>query len=409
MRADISLSAEGKAPTSIVLLKKGLNASDHYGEGNGGEFVFDDVSAAMVMQKFQDAGRARLYGDWNHGMLVPSASRDQASACCSFVPAIDGDGNLVAGDIEWTDDGREDVESRAYNLFSPAYSWSWCDDGVCRVTGLVNFALVNLAGLKGIPELLAASSALIDPSKESVVNHEELYTQAKADLDKANARIRELETTVAKAGGASTQIAAMSMAIGLKADATDTERLSTMNGLTALRSGVLAATGTETTEAALAYVKGVVALRSSVLSITGKDSPEAAVAALQVMKGSAEQLATLQASIEQEKVAAMTSEWDGLWASAVSDFKVTPADVETRKGQLLAITGGKVTKELITAARSAIGAQAPIVKGSGTPPAKAGSTLITDADKQLHAMMGGASPVSLEQIAAHREKAALIR
>lgn len=384
LQASIAL-AEGKAPTSIVLLRKGLNESDHYGEGDCGKFVFDDVSAAMVMQKFQNDGRPRLIGDWNHGMLRPSPTREDAAACCSFVPAIDADGNLIADDIEWTDDGREDVESGAYNYFSPAYSWAWGDDGVCRVTGLVNFALVNLAGLKGIPELMAASSALIsDASKETSVDHEALYNKAKADLDAAHGRIRELESQIGKAGAATTQIAAMSMAVGLKPDASDAERTAAVSGLATLRSSLFKATGQETAEGAIAAVTGLVALRGEVASVTGQATPEGMVGALRALKVNADKAVTLEAKIKADETTALRAELDGVWEGAIKELKLPPGKRDATEASILKVSGGVVTREAIDAARTFVSMlSAQVVGSEGTPQPAAGTVALTSAERDF--------------------------
>ncbi len=402
LRASIAL-AEGKAPTSFVLLKAGVNSSDHYGEGDGGNFVFDEVAAAMVMQSFSTDGRPRLYGDWNHGSLQPRATREQGAACCSFVPVIDIDGNLIADDIEWTDEGRADVESGAYNLFSPAFAWGFSGEGdgfACRPTKLINFALVNLAGLKDIQPLMAAASAAI-AAQENDMEFEKLYNETKAvlettkaSLETANARIRSLE-------GNGSQIAAMSMAIGLKPEAPDAERVTMLSGLVALRADVLKTTGAETPEAARAAITGLVALRSQVFSITGTTAPEAAVASLQVMKETSERVVELEAGIERDKVAALTSEWAGVWTGAVDAGKVTPADVEARKSSLLAVAGGKVTRAAIDAAKMMVGGSAPIVEmGAGHGQPASGASLLTEEDREVWRQMGGPNArYTLEDVA----------
>lgn len=404
MRASISLSGDGKAPTSIVLLRKGVNASDHYGEGNGGEFIFDDISAAMVMAKFAADGRSRLYGDWNHGMRVPNATREQGASCCSFVPAIDADGNLIADDIQWTEDGRADVEGRVYNLFSPYFSWAWGDDLVCRVTGLVNFALVNLAGLKGIPELMAAASALTTENERTpAMDFEKLYNDTKRDLDAANARIRTLES-------AGTQMTALSMAIGVKVDAPEAERSAalsaTVGGLVALRSSILKETGADAPEAAIAAVRGMVALRSEVSSITGQTAPEGMVGALRALKINADKAATLQTQIDEQQTAALTAEFAAVLDGAVKDLKVPPgkrAEVEQSVLRMAKVNDGKITREAVDGAKIFVSMlSAQVVGGNGTPQPKTGTTTLS-AERLEIARQFGRKP---EDIQAYESKRA---
>jgi len=395
LRANISLGGDGKAPAAIQLLQAGVNVTDHYGEGNGGEFVFDSVAAAMVMQAFQDDGIGRLYADWNHGSLpkpgFPPPTREQGASSCSFVPAVDAMGNLIADDIQWTDDGRSDVEGGKYNLFSPAFTWGFGDDGICRPTKLVNFALVNLAGLKNIKPLMAAMSALNTDERTATMDFEKLYNETKVQLETANARIRTLE-------GTGSHVVALSMAAGVKPDAADADRVVAVTGLATLRSSLLREVGAETPDAALGAVKGLVALRSEVFGISGQKTPEEAVVALKSMKADAGELVTLKAQIENDKVVALRAELDTTWSTAVSAFKLTPAQKESEEAALLAISGGKVTRAVVDAAKLRVATlTAAVVGGAGTTQPETGAGLLTEEDKLLQKASGGR--YTLDQIA----------
>jgi phage I-like protein len=188
-RASIDLTSDGKAPPEFRLLAAGPNPTDR-----GYDLMFDDIASAMVMQAYQTDGRQRLYADWNHGMLPDEdgdgPSREEGASACSFVPEV-RNGELWATSCEWTEDGRSDVESKRYNLFSPACE-QWSDDiGVVRPRRLINFALVNLAGLRGIQPLLAAmADVTVTRTKESDMSPEEIKR-----LQDRNA---ELEARIAK-------------------------------------------------------------------------------------------------------------------------------------------------------------------------------------------------------------------
>lgn len=398
LRASIPLSGEGKAPAAITLLKPGVNATDHYGEGDCGEFVFDGVAAAMVMQAFQDDGHGRLFADWNHGSLprpgFPPPTREQGASSCSFVPTVGDDGSLIADDIEWTDEGAADVVGGKYNLFSPAFSWGFSDDGICRPTKLVNFALVNLAGLKGIKPLMAASAAAIT-AQETDMEFEKLYNETKAQLDVATKRIATLESN-------GTHVVALSMAAGVKPDAVESDRLTAVTGLATLRSSILRATGAETPDAAVAVVSGLVALRSEVLGISGQKTPEEAVIALKSLKSNSDELVTLKAQIETDKVTALRAELDGTWTSAVTALKLSPADKEKEEAALLAISGGKVTRAVVDAAKLRVASlTSQVAGGGGTPQPATGAGLLTEEDKALQRASGGR--YTLEQIATFKK------
>lgn len=217
LKSDIVLSPEGKAPTELRLLKAGANESDY------GPFEFDELAAALVMASFGTKAIQRLYSDWNHEM-VPKypgerITREMGKSSCSFIPEI-RKGELWAADIQWSETGRQDVESREYNLFSPSFNYEFGEDGVCRPRKLINFALVNLAGLNGIAPLTAAMAK----QEAEEMEFERLYHETKTQLEAANARIKTLE----HAGG---EVVALSAAVGLSGDVPSKDRLTTVQGL----------------------------------------------------------------------------------------------------------------------------------------------------------------------------------
>jgi len=390
------LGGDGKAPTSIVLLQPGVNRTDHYGEGDGGEFMFDEVAAAMVMQAYRDQGVQRLYADWNHGSIhrpgFPAPTREQGASPCSFVPVIGDDGSLIADDIQWTDDGRADVEGGAYNLFSPAFQWSFGDDGACRPSRLVNFALVNLAGLKGIKPLLAAMSA-VNSERTPDMDYEKLYNETKASLDAANKRIAALE-------GNGSHVVALSMAIGLEPSVPEAERVSAVKGLVALRSSLLKSTDAETPEAAIGAVTGLVALRSQVFEITGEKTPEKAIGTLRALKAHSEELIPLKEKIKKDELAALRSELDSVWAGAVKELKLPPGKKDAAEASILAMSGGQITRAAVDGAKTFVSMlSAQVVGGDGTPQAETGASLLTEEDKAVARMMGNTP----EQVAAFKK------
>ncbi len=320
-KADISLSSEGKAPTEIRLLKYGENESDY------GPFMFDELAAALVMASFGTKGIPRLYADWNHEMMPKypgeRITREQGKAACSFVPEI-RDGDLWASQIEWSEDGRADVESGHYNLFSPAFQYELGDDGVARPRKLINFALVNMAGLNGIAPLIAAMAK----HEGDEMDFETLYKDTKAQLDVANTKIKTLEAQ----GG---EVIAMSAAVGLPGGAAPQERM--------------------------VAVQGLVTLRSSVLKLTGQDTPEGAIAALQAMKTNADKVVSLEAKIEADTAAKLRADLDEVWEGASKAGKLPPADRAEVEASLLDLSNGKVTEKTVAAAKTYVAKLSAVV------------------------------------------------
>jgi len=392
LRADISLAEGGKAPTEIRLLRAGVNESDY------GPFLFDELAAAMVMASFSMDGKPRLQADWNHGMLDSDADRERAAACASFVPVV-RDGELWASDIQWTEDGREDVEGRRYNYFSPAFAYEYGEDGNCRPRKLINFALVNRAGLKDIDTLLAASAR--DQEETSMAIEDKLETELRTRIAALEGDIAKRDTEIASLRGVSSDVVALSSAIGVRPDAANAERLTAVTGLVALRGSICKATGQETPEAALASVTGLVALRAEVFSVTGQATPEGAVAALRAMKTNSDKAVALEAKMEQDAVAALSAEFETVLTGAVDSFKLVPAKRDEFKASLLGLSGGKVTKAVVDAAKVHVAMlSAQVVGGTGTAaPATAGG-LITEEDRQMQAASGGR--YTIEQIQAFK-------
>lgn len=347
LKAKITLAAK-QAPTEIRLLQFGVNDSDY------GPVVFDEIAAAQVMQDYREKGIERLYADWNHGMYPVDPNkrptREEAKSCCSFVPAVIN-GELWATQIEWNDKGRSDVESEEYNLFSPALGFNIGDDGAMRPRSLLNFALVNDAGLNGIAPLLAASAADVNGGHI---------------MDAKDQRISQLETEIKE-----------TRAENDKLRASDLEVASIHGTLT------LAATAgkDERTEA----VKGLVGFRTEVLALTGKTTPAEARGVIQGWKSKAEGYDKLATEKAEAETAAISKEIEEVITLATKDGKLgfEPAKTEERKQQAFAIGGGKPTKEGVAFLKSLADSmpKAVVTEGAKQPAAGAGGVITLSADE----------------------------
>jgi phage I-like protein len=144
----VALSEDGSAPTEIRLFTFGENRTKK------GSFFLDAEGAAQVVESFVSAGLDALPFDRAHGMLAgPSAHPDHHKSAAWFAPETRLDG-LWASGIDWTKKGREEVESKEYRFFSPAITF---DSKTRRIVGLTNVALTNLPATLGQKPLVLDS------------------------------------------------------------------------------------------------------------------------------------------------------------------------------------------------------------------------------------------------------------
>ena len=160
----ILLSAYTPTPTRVPLefriLKPGVNKT------RNGDVVFDNESARLVIEEFKTGG-VDLPIDLNHAMADPFAAPETHAALGWFVPEV-RDGVLWASQVTWTEDGQEEVESRAWR-----YTSLWGDiapvdpaatDSPMRLVRLRTVSVVNRpALLQSVP--LVASEATTNPTE----------------------------------------------------------------------------------------------------------------------------------------------------------------------------------------------------------------------------------------------------
>lgn len=351
LKAAIHLSADKKAPTEITLLRHGINQSDY------GPILFDAQAADMVMGEFRRKGIPRLFADWNHGMIptpgAPPPTREQAMSSCSFVPTINAAGDLVATDIQWTDKGRADVEGGEYCLFSPAFAPAY-DGEVCRPKALVNFALVNRAGLDGIEPLLAAYAAALATQEKNNVDYEQLYKDEKA-------RVVSLTAELAVARTASTEVLALGAAIGM-VSAPNAERVSALTSL--------------------------VTLKTDVLKLAGVATIPEAVGVLEAMKTKAAGFDVLKTESEQRELTALAARLKETLDKGVTELKIDPAARPLWEEDALAYGGGNPSEAGILKLTAKLAATRP----NGTSVANAtkqpaNGVVTTAVDAELNRLM----------------------
>jgi len=350
LKAAIHLSADKKAPTEITLLHHGINQSDY------GPILFDAQAADMVMSEFRRKGIPRLFADWNHGTIPtqggPPPTREQAKSSCSFVPMVNAAGDLIASDIRWTEKGRADVESEEYGLFSPAFV-PVCDGDICRPGKLVNFALVNRAGLDGIEPLLAAYAAAL--TEENQMEYEKLYNEEKA-------RNAALSAELATARTASTEVLALGAAIGM-VSAPNAERVTALTSL--------------------------VTFKVDVLKLTGKDDLSEALGVLEGNKAKAAGYDALKAESDQREITALTAKLDAAIERGVKELKIAPAVKDMWREDALAHGGGKPTEAAIAKLNAKIDASPAHGTAVGDGAKQRANGIVTTAvDEEMNRLMG---------------------
>jgi phage I-like protein len=197
-----------------------------------GPCLFDEVSAALVMQAFAQHG-ADLFIDYEHKSLDPTAPPGAGKAAAWFRPEV-RDGELWATHVEWTPDADAQLRNREWRYFSPAVL---VDSEAGRVVHLINVALTNLPATRQMVPLIASQ------------RHSENYTMSLAtlaailglgatateeDIEEAARRLVDegkaaatLQASLLSLSGAETVDAALGVLAGWKESAAHATELST--------------------------------------------------------------------------------------------------------------------------------------------------------------------------------------
>ena len=213
--ASLSVVIGTEPPSEFVIFALGTVSTSK------GDFVFDDTAADRVMRAFQAHGADRLPIDFDHGMLAAVKTPETSVAAGWFTPAI-VDNKLMALDVEWTERAAAMLRGREFRFLSPAFNY---DRKTGQITQLLNVALTNLPATRDAEPLVANQSENVPPSQ----------SRAAATTKE----VREVSEKILAVLGAATENEAVTIA----------KEYNTWS------RGVLAATGTETLDAAMAAVK----------------------------------------------------------------------------------------------------------------------------------------------------------
>ena len=213
--ASLSVVIGAEPPSEFVIFALGTISTSK------GDFVFDDTAADRVMRAFQAHGADRLPIDFDHGMLAAIKTPETSVAAGWFAPAII-DNKLMATRVEWTERAAAMLRSREFRFLSPAFNY---DRKTGQITQLLNVALTNLPATRDADPLVANKTENVPP------------------LDLAEAANKKEGEEVSE------------KILAILGAATEDEAVNITKELNQWSQCVLAATGTETLDAAMAAIK----------------------------------------------------------------------------------------------------------------------------------------------------------
>lgn len=143
----------GPAPDAIMLIPAGPDVVGR----DGRRWRLSDPRALVT--DFDQRG-VHVVIDWEHGS---EAVRENPQRCpaAGWITGLDiRNGGEVWGRVEWTPDGRKDVESGSYRYISPSFDYRKSDSEIVRLTsvGLVHVPNLSAPALnaEGAEEPLSA-------------------------------------------------------------------------------------------------------------------------------------------------------------------------------------------------------------------------------------------------------------
>lgn len=144
----VALSETGEPPTEIRLFAMGENRTKK------GSFYLDAAGGAQALEAFAASGLDALPFDAGHGMLAGAMAHPESHKALGwFVPEMRLDG-LWASAIDWTPATHAALTAKEYRFFSPAISF---EEKTRRIVGLTNVALTNLPATLGQKPLVLDS------------------------------------------------------------------------------------------------------------------------------------------------------------------------------------------------------------------------------------------------------------
>lgn len=216
----------GSPPTEFRIWKFGEN------DTLAGPVVLDDKSAKKVIEAFSTHG-VDLAIDYEHQTFGAEKNGKPAPAAGWFKPEVREDG-LYAASVQWTDEASGYLKSRQYRYFSPT---AIIDAKSRKPVKLMPMALTNWPATKNLVPLVARVDST--PEKENRMNTVLVALGLKADADETEAfaavnALREFEREAIALSGGKNAAEAIGALLALKAKAEKADALETE--LTKLRA-----------------------------------------------------------------------------------------------------------------------------------------------------------------------------
>jgi len=340
---------DGAPPKEMRLLVAGVNRTQK------GDFLFDEQAAADVMAAWAENG-VDLTFDYEHQALAEPPVEAPAS-CYRWVPDV-RNGELWATGMCWTTKADGYIPAKEYRYWSPALLF---DRETGRVKAILNCALTNLPATKGIDPLVAASAT----AKENDMDAEKEIATLRSQLATLTG---ERDTLAAKLAASEESDRSQLVVLGLAATAQRQERFATTSAL--------------------------VSLRASVFEVTGQKDAVTALGTINAWKSEAGEVAKLRADIAARADAEAVVAMDAAFEEGVKDGKLAkspdhPVRVSLRTA-VLAMGGGKPTKDGVAWLRADIAARTKTVNTEPTPGNTGGGAGggLTEAEKTAVAAWG---------------------
>jgi hypothetical protein len=160
---------------------------------------------------------------------------------------------------------------------------------------------------------------------------------------------------------------------------------------------------------ALGAVGELVNFRATLVTLLEVKNPGEVIGRIMALKGREDEVKTLTARIEADKIAALTTRFDELVKQLGADGKIPPAEIEKKVAVFLKSSGGKVTEDAIASLSLYVNDIKPIAATTtnGTEkkpdPSAIGVQALTASDLAVSRVMGTAP----EDVVKYRKEYAL--
>jgi hypothetical protein len=177
------LSEDNKtsAPAKIKLFSNGVNPSTK------GDFFYNPELKSLLEENFKKDGRDKLPIDLAHLSLDSNSQTiDSFKSYGWWTPEFSDDG--LYANIEWTDEGKNLVETKSFRFFSPAFEINENNE----IVYLENFALTNSPALQNI-EPIILSKLEEENNKELIMTTDNVETLSSVEDVKPEDKKEEAE------------------------------------------------------------------------------------------------------------------------------------------------------------------------------------------------------------------------